>query len=241
MPPQGGIPGEPVHQPLPHGSCGGHCVPHRHQGPVRTEAPHGGGAQCEQAHRGEAHPDVPRARRLGPRARPRRHAGGRAAAARERALHQGIQDLPRRPQPGAAPLRRSWPELSHARVRTCMHTHERACMGAHMRACACTCRNTHGALTRWKRTARMLARSVRKRVLCIMQATFINDATTEEHARAWGHVHLSEVARLADRFKNEAILLIHFSARYKRQDILKAIDGLPAGLKERVTPLLERF
>ena len=36
-----------------------------------------------------------------------------------------------------------------------------------------------------------------------------------EGAREYGHTHVDEIAAAADRFQNEAVLLIHFSARYK--------------------------
>ena len=65
---------------------------------------------------------------------------------------------------------------------------------------------------------------------------------TPAHAREWGHTHLDELIAQADAFQNEAILLIHFSARYKRSDILAALDAkLPPSLRGRVTPLLEGF
>eukprot|EP00270_Netrium_digitus_P018265 TRINITY_DN6918_c0_g1_i1.p1 TRINITY_DN6918_c0_g1~~TRINITY_DN6918_c0_g1_i1.p1 ORF type:complete len:155 (-),score=36.94 TRINITY_DN6918_c0_g1_i1:211-606(-) len=74
-----------------------------------------------------------------------------------------------------------------------------------------------------------------------VQVTFIDDSVTPEHAQTFGHTHLAEVIPLASHLKNEAILFIHFSARYSRQDILAAMDKLPPTLKDRVTPLLERF
>eukprot|EP00270_Netrium_digitus_P018267 TRINITY_DN6918_c0_g1_i3.p1 TRINITY_DN6918_c0_g1~~TRINITY_DN6918_c0_g1_i3.p1 ORF type:complete len:193 (-),score=47.59 TRINITY_DN6918_c0_g1_i3:211-720(-) len=77
--------------------------------------------------------------------------------------------------------------------------------------------------------------------LLIMEVTFIDDSVTPEHAQTFGHTHLAEVIPLASHLKNEAILFIHFSARYSRQDILAAMDKLPPTLKDRVTPLLERF
>lgn len=47
---------------------------------------------------------------------------------------------------------------------------------------------------------------------------------------------------MACTMQNEAILLIHFSARYRRADIMAALDAqLPAGLKERCFPLLNGF
>ncbi|KAG0602123.1 hypothetical protein M758_11G161900 [Ceratodon purpureus] len=56
--------------------------------------------------------------------------------------------------------------------------------------------------------------------LLIMETTFLDDAVTIEHARDYGHTHLFEVLKYADRFKNKSILFIHFSARYKREVIL---------------------
>jgi len=80
---------------------------------------------------------------------------------------------------------------------------------------------------------------VRQARLLIMEVTFVGDDVDIEGARSRGHIHLDEVARRADLFENEAILFLHFSARYSSDDILRALDRkLPAKLRERVTPLL---
>jgi ribonuclease Z len=80
---------------------------------------------------------------------------------------------------------------------------------------------------------------VRKARLLIMEVTFVGEDIDVEGARARGHVHLDEVAARADLFENEAILFLHFSARYTQAEILRALDAkLPAKLRERVTPLL---
>ncbi|MEZ0226986.1 MAG: MBL fold metallo-hydrolase [Planctomycetota bacterium] len=80
---------------------------------------------------------------------------------------------------------------------------------------------------------------VRKARLLIMEVTFVANDVDIEGARARGHIHLDEVARRADLFENEAILFLHFSARYSQEQILRALDTkLPAKLRERVTPLL---
>ncbi|EEF52135.1 ribonuclease z, chloroplast, putative [Ricinus communis] len=55
--------------------------------------------------------------------------------------------------------------------------------------------------------------ALRARIL-VMESTFIDDTVKVEHARDYGHTHLSEIVNYADRFENKAILLIHFSARY---------------------------
>lgn len=80
---------------------------------------------------------------------------------------------------------------------------------------------------------------VRKARLLIMELTFVGDDVDVAGARSRGHVHIDEVAARADLFENEAILFLHFSARYTREDIVRALDEkLPAKLRERVTPLL---
>lgn len=80
---------------------------------------------------------------------------------------------------------------------------------------------------------------VRKARLLVMEVTFVGGEIDVAGARERGHVHLDEVAARADLFENEAILLVHFSARYTRDEILRALDEkLPPALRARVTPLL---
>lgn len=81
---------------------------------------------------------------------------------------------------------------------------------------------------------------VRKARLLILEVTFIDERVSVAQARSTGHVHLQEVAKHAELFENEAILLTHFSPRYTSAEILVALKrGLPAELHERCTPLLE--
>ena len=73
----------------------------------------------------------------------------------------------------------------------------------------------------------------------ILEATFLDDRVSAEHARSLGHTHLQELADNAHLLQNEAILLMHFSARYGDKAIVSALDNtLPAELRERVTALL---
>jgi ribonuclease Z len=75
--------------------------------------------------------------------------------------------------------------------------------------------------------------------LLILETTFVDDRVSVEECRAKGHIHLDEIAARARLFRNEAILLTHFSARYKSEEIVEALDAkLPAHLRRRVTPLL---
>ena len=60
-----------------------------------------------------------------------------------------------------------------------------------------------------------------------------------EGAREYGHTHVDELAAAGDKFQNEAVLLIHFSARYKSEEIKEQLAArLPEQLLRRVTPLL---
>jgi ribonuclease Z len=82
---------------------------------------------------------------------------------------------------------------------------------------------------------------VRKSRRLVLEVTFLDDRVSVAKARSTGHVHLYEVAERAALFENEAILMTHFSARYKAAEIVKAIeDVLPKDLARRVTPLLDR-
>lgn len=81
---------------------------------------------------------------------------------------------------------------------------------------------------------------LKARVL-VVESTFVDDAMTIENARDYGHTHLYEIARHAEKFENKAILLIHFSARYRVEDIETAISKLPPPLSGRVFALTEGF
>ncbi|MEE8468124.1 MAG: MBL fold metallo-hydrolase [Planctomycetota bacterium] len=73
----------------------------------------------------------------------------------------------------------------------------------------------------------------------ILEVTFLDDRVSVASAREKGHVHLDEVIERAELFENEAILLTHFSARYRAAEVREILDRrLPADLRERVTPLL---
>ncbi|XP_020600127.1 nuclear ribonuclease Z isoform X2 [Phalaenopsis equestris] len=73
------------------------------------------------------------------------------------------------------------------------------------------------------------------------ESTFVDNAMSIEHAREYGHTHLSEIASYADKYQNKALVLIHFSARYTSEEIEAAIAKLPATLASRTYALLEGF
>ncbi|CAL9123992.1 unnamed protein product [Musa textilis] len=78
---------------------------------------------------------------------------------------------------------------------------------------------------------------VLKARILVMESTFVDNAMPVQHARDYGHIHLSEIASYGDRFQNKAIILIHFSARYYREEIEAAIAKLPPSFAGRVFAL----
>ncbi|KAE8681358.1 Nuclear ribonuclease Z [Hibiscus syriacus] len=77
--------------------------------------------------------------------------------------------------------------------------------------------------------------------ILVIESTFLDNSVSVEHAREYGHVHLSEIINYADKFENRAILLIHFSARYALEKIQEAVAALPSPLAGRVFALTEGF
>ena len=74
-----------------------------------------------------------------------------------------------------------------------------------------------------------------------MECTYIDDKRPVERARQWGHTHLDEIIHYADVFKNEKIVLIHFSLRYSPNYIRKILEKkLPSSLKDRVEILYRK-
>ncbi|KAK8948793.1 Nuclear ribonuclease Z [Platanthera zijinensis] len=80
---------------------------------------------------------------------------------------------------------------------------------------------------------------VLKARILVMESTFVDNAMSIEHAREYGHTHLSEISSHADKFQNKALLLIHFSARYTSKEVESAIANMPATLADRTYALLE--
>ena len=76
----------------------------------------------------------------------------------------------------------------------------------------------------------------RVRVLLI-ECSFLGP-DDRERARKYDHIHLDDIAERASLFENEAIVLTHFSMRYRPEQILHALETLPAGIADRVIPFL---
>ena len=59
-----------------------------------------------------------------------------------------------------------------------------------------------------------------------------------DRARDYAHIHLADLVARAGHFENEAIVLTHFSQRYRPEDIREALAVLPDGLREKVIAFL---
>ena len=59
-----------------------------------------------------------------------------------------------------------------------------------------------------------------------------------QRAREYAHIHLEDVLARADDFRNEAIVLTHFSQRYRPEEIREALRSIPPPLAARVIPFL---
>jgi len=74
--------------------------------------------------------------------------------------------------------------------------------------------------------------------LLILEATFIDDVVSVEHARRLGHIHLDEIITICDRFNNDAVLLTHLSARYSVGQLQAQLDKqLPERIRSRFSAL----
>jgi ribonuclease Z len=56
-----------------------------------------------------------------------------------------------------------------------------------------------------------------------IECTYIDDKRPVARAREWGHIHLDEILANRHLFKNEKIVLTHFSKRYHRRYITQVL------------------
>lgn len=71
--------------------------------------------------------------------------------------------------------------------------------------------------------------------ILITEMTFFRPEHRKDKIHKFGHTHLDDILERAGRFRNELIVLGHFSTRYMDTQIRKAVEKrLPAELKERV-------
>jgi ribonuclease Z len=71
--------------------------------------------------------------------------------------------------------------------------------------------------------------------LLITEMTFFRPEHRREKIHKFGHTHLDDLIERAERFRNELIILTHFSTRYHDRQIRAAIDRrMPPSLASRV-------
>lgn len=69
----------------------------------------------------------------------------------------------------------------------------------------------------------------------ITELTFFRPDHRREKIHKFGHMHLDDFIERAERFENELIVAMHFSARYLEQHIERMVlKRLPARLRERI-------
>jgi ribonuclease Z len=69
----------------------------------------------------------------------------------------------------------------------------------------------------------------------VLESTFLDELVTVEGAREMGHVHLTELLDRASLLPNADIVLSHFSARYRPEDVRRIVaHRLPDELKSRL-------
>lgn len=72
----------------------------------------------------------------------------------------------------------------------------------------------------------------------ILECTFLDDRKPLAKARAGCHIHLDELLPHAERFENEALVLMHFSQLYRPDEVHALLDARwPSDSRARVRPL----
>jgi ribonuclease Z len=77
---------------------------------------------------------------------------------------------------------------------------------------------------------------LRARVL-LLECSFVLPEDVSR-AREYAHIHLDDILARADRFENEALVLTHFSQRYRVDEIREALRAIPEPLASRVIAFL---
>lgn len=76
----------------------------------------------------------------------------------------------------------------------------------------------------------------------IVEATFLDDRVTPESAARFGHIHLDELAALADQLTCEHLLINHVSARHSPSEARRLVaERLPADLAARTQVMVSRI
>lgn len=76
---------------------------------------------------------------------------------------------------------------------------------------------------------------IKKSKILFLEATYLDDKKSVDHAKQWGHTHFSEIVNRMDQLECEKIVLIHISSRYSPHEIQKIVyDKLPHKYHNRV-------
>ncbi|MFN3604289.1 MAG: MBL fold metallo-hydrolase [Leptonema sp. (in: bacteria)] len=83
---------------------------------------------------------------------------------------------------------------------------------------------------------------VQKTKVLFLECTYICDQRPVNRARKWGHIHLYEIAKYSEYFKDiQKLYLIHFSTRYTKKEIRETLKRvLPNWLYQKTTPFLSK-
>lgn len=74
----------------------------------------------------------------------------------------------------------------------------------------------------------------RKARILIIEMTFLDESCSIENARKLGHIHIDEIIEQKEIFDgNQHIVFTHFSARYSKEAIRRALMKLPADIRQK--------
>ncbi len=69
----------------------------------------------------------------------------------------------------------------------------------------------------------------------ILECSFLDDRKSRQDAREKGHIHLDEILEQAGHFRNEALVLMHFSQIYSPEEVRRILkDRCPKELLDRI-------
>lgn len=73
----------------------------------------------------------------------------------------------------------------------------------------------------------------------ILESTFLDDRKTLTASRAGCHIHLDELIERAELFRNENLVLMHFSQLYKPSEVRNILERrCPDNMRKRLVPFL---
>ena len=73
----------------------------------------------------------------------------------------------------------------------------------------------------------------------ILECTFLDERKSVAAARYGCHIHLDELLPFADQFRNDALVLMHFSQLYKPPEIRPILERrCPPQLFSRIVPFV---